>query len=61
VVLVHRHRVADIGADIDVIDIDGDDLVEIRLTQNRDVFERQLVARFDIDFAVSTLTMSSAE
>ena len=52
VVLVHRHGVADIGADIDVIDIDDVDFLEARFSRKRrDVLERQLVAGFDIDFA----------
>ncbi len=61
VVLVHRHGVADIGADGDAIDIDHVDLVEIRFRQMFEIGSGQLVARFHIDFAGSGLTMSSAE
>ena len=52
VVLVHRHGVADVGADIDVIDIDGDDLLEVRPRAESAILSaRQLVAGFDIDLA----------
>ena len=50
-VLVHRHGVADIGADGDAIDIDDVDLVEAGLGQLVELACGQLVAGFDIDFA----------
>ena len=51
VVLVHRQRVADIGADIDAVDIDDFDFVEARFAQGRQIVGGQLVAGFDIDLA----------
>ena len=50
-VLVHRHRVAEIGADGDAIDVDDIDLVEAGFDQLAKIGFGQLVAGFDIDLA----------
>ena len=58
-VLVRRHGVADVWTNVDVVDVQNRDLGDARIQQLFDgatddvavlvVFERQLVARFDVD------------
>ena len=50
-VLVHRHGVADIGADGDAIDVDHLDLMEAGFGQALEIFGGELIAGLDIDFA----------
>ena len=50
-VLVDLERIADIGADVDVVDVEDRQLLEARLEQRRERLFCDLVARFGIDFA----------